>query len=616
MMMENEKAAQLVFSGDSKGMNWFREDYPYAQVRCPGEFSWKAEHSRQGDELTTTITIKNNSIHPYFTNRGSIGISFPLPDHYTEAGICMDYRCHAHIFCGENTSYIMALRMGGEAPHLGMVLTEGSLSGYSVERDTQKSSNDRGCFWLHPSPCEFAPGEEMRISWRIFPHEGKADFREKLKKFSTVIQVEADHYILYPGEETEIKISPSFEAKEVLLNGRKAAENADHSYTYTFEAKQLGEYLFHIEADGVKTVCRLLVQERPEKLAEKRCAFIAEHQQYHGTIGELQGAYLSYDNEERHQVYVPEYDYNAGRERMGMGVLMARYLRRQGIQEHEKEEKSLLEYRDFVLRELVDRETGSVCNDAGRDNQLFRLYNSPWAVTFFMECWKVWGHEADLQTACRILRKYYNDGGYRFYPIEMPVTSFCRELEAAGMTKELEQVRDMFKKHADCLLEIGRNYPAFEVKYEQSIVAPVADILLQVYEITQEEKYLEGAGQQIAVLDLFNGEQPDYHLHEVAIRHWDGYWFGKKRMYGDTFPHYWSAQTGKAFQRYARFTGDPVYAKKAENSLRGVLSMFFEDGTAACAYLFPYTVNGCRGEYADPYANDQDWGLCANLEES
>lgn len=46
MMMENEKAAQLVFSGDPKGMNWFREDYPYAQVQCPGEFSWEAEHSR------------------------------------------------------------------------------------------------------------------------------------------------------------------------------------------------------------------------------------------------------------------------------------------------------------------------------------------------------------------------------------------------------------------------------------------------------------------------------------------------------------------------------------------------------------------------------------------
>ena len=34
---------------------------------------------------------------------------------------------------------------------------------------------------------------------------------------------------------------------------------------------------------------------------------------------------------------------------------------------------------------------------------------------------------------------------------------------------------------------------------------------------------------RIKVLELFNGMQPDYHLYEAAIRHWDGYWFGKKR---------------------------------------------------------------------------------------
>ena len=162
--------------------------------------------------------------------------------------------------------------------------------------------------------------------------------------------------------------------------------------------------------------------------------------------------------------------------------------------------------------------------------------------------------------------------------------------------------------------KIGTNYPPFEVKYEQSIVAPAADILLQVYEITGEEKYLEGGRKQVEVLALFNGEQPDYHLYEVAIRHWDGYWFGKRRMYGDTFPHYWSAQTGKVFRRYAKLTGDAGYAKRAEDSLRGVLSMIFPDGTATCAYVFPYMVNGQRCAYADLYANDQDWGLYANIE--
>ena len=54
------------------------------------------------------------------------------------------------------------------------------------------------------------------------------------------------------------------------------------------------------------------------------------------------------------------------------------------------------------------------------------------------------------------------------------------------------------------------------------------------------QKYLDGAKQQMPSLEAFNGNQPSYHLNEIAIRHWDGYWFGKREMWGDIFPHYWS----------------------------------------------------------------------------
>lgn len=80
------------------------------------------------------------------------------------------------------------------------------------------------------------------------------------------------------------------------------------------------------------------------------------------------------------------------------------------------------------------------------------------------------------------------------------------------------------------------------------------------------------------------------------------------------FPHYWSAENGRTFKRYARLTGNEEYNIRGEHSLRGVLSMFFEDGTATCAYVYPYSVNGQKTDFADPYANDQDWGLCMNLE--
>ena len=434
----------------------------------------------------------------------------------------------------------MALRMGGAAPHLGMVLTKGSLSAYSIERDLKLQSNDRGCFWLHPSAQEFAPGDTMTLEWKVFPHQGREDFREKLRAFSQVILVDAEQYVIYPGETSKVTIEPTFPAEKVTVNGVSLEKTEKGVYEYLFENEKTGEYVLSICVDEVKTICRLLVQERPEELAAKRCAFIVDHQQYHGKIKELQGAYLPYDNEEKILVCTPENDFNAGRERTGMGVLIARALQQNLLKDREKAEQSLREYHAFYLRELVNAATGLVCNCSGKDNSYFRLYNYPWAVTFFLECWKLWGEKEDLKTAVHITEKFYEQDGFRFYPIEMPIVMLCQELEKAGEQEDLKTVRDLFRRHADQLIEIGTAYPASEVNYEQSIVQPAAEVILQVYEVTGEEKYLRGAEQQIAVLELFDGQQPDYHLHEIAIRHWDGYWFGKRRVFGDTFPHYWS----------------------------------------------------------------------------
>ena len=96
----------------------------------------------------------------------------------------------------------------------------------------------------------------------------------------------------------------------------------------------------------------------------------------------------------------------------------------------------------------------------------------------------------------------------------------------AGMEKELEEVTGYFRGHADLMLKTGTDYPKSEVNYEQSIVAPAAQILEETYILTGDKKYLAGIELQKSILELFNGNQPDYHLNEVAIRHWDGYWFG------------------------------------------------------------------------------------------
>lgn len=601
---------EIIFSQDKYQMNWLRPDYPYGSVWCSRELSYKVENRREGDLIYTEIYLTNGGSKPLFTREDSIEIAFPLEDRYDDSEICMKYRCHTHIFCGGNVSYILALRMGGEAPHLGMALTEGSLGGYSVERAPSKQSNDRGCFYLHPSPMHFAPGETKKLSWIIFPHEGREDFYRQLGSFSRYVSVTADRYVLFRGETTRLCVMPSFSAQRVEVNGvRIEPAEGEKKYIAKFAAVKPGEKLIRVSVDGVETCCRLLVQELPEKLAEARCRFIAERQQYTGRLSELKGAYLAYDNEEQLQVYRPVNDLNGGRERVGMGLLMSRYLQQGGADEGGRMEKSLLQYAEFVERELVDTQTGWVYNDIGRDDSYRREYNFPWYAEFFVELYRQYHNPKYALYAYRILMAFYNDGGTAFYPIELPVLASMEMLGEAGMTEEAEELRGWFITHADRIAQRGCDYPPSEVNYEQSIVAPAADILLQVYELTGEERYLEAGKEQMKILELFNGQQPDYHLYETAIRHWDGYWFGKRYMYGDTFPHYWSALTGLVFARYARLTKDAAYEKRAEASMRGVLPMIFADGTASCAYVYPHSVNGVRAEYYDPYANDQDWGL-------
>ncbi len=600
---------ELVFDNDLYGMNWLREDFTYGEVKCPKELCGSVKNRRDGDKIYTEITISNPGQKPYFTDKTSISIAFPLVDKYESSKVCMEQRCHTHIFCGGNISYICALRMGGQAPHLGMVLTRGSLAGYSIERNLVSQSNDRGCFLLHPSPMEIRAGESVTLEWMIFPHAGKQDFFEKLGQYQPhFVTVRADRYVLFPGEKNTLHIRPAFDADRVTVDGEVLPET-DGIYQLEYTAQEIGEKVFEIQVDGVRTWCRTYVQENPEKLAEKRCTFLAAHQQYHGGIEGLKGAYLAYDNEEEMCIYRPANDYNGGRERIGMGNLVTRYLSGQNGKVDTALWESLKEYKEYVLRELVDANTGKVYNDMGRDDSYKRLYNAPWAATFFTEQYRLCKEKKELVCAYRIVRQFYEEGGRDFYPIDLPILLLDRELTHAGMEQQREELRALYREHADRICDRDICYPASEVNYEQSIVAPAADILLSVYVLTKDEKYLKAAERQIGILELFNGMQPDYHLHEAAIRHWDGYWFGKRRYFGDTFPHYWSALTGNVFELYGRITGDSSYLERAEHSRRAVLPMIFADGRASCAYIYPCKVNGREGEFYDPYANDQDWGL-------
>ena len=605
----------LILENDRYQMNWVEGNTEWGTVRCrrPLEVSVKSE--REGDVVREEYSFTNHTEKDVFTRLTDIGIYATFNDDYTTAAVCMTNRCNTHIWCGGEVSYVMALRMGGEAPHLGLVLTEGSLGGYSVERDITRISNDRGDFILHPTPFSLAPGETYRICWTLFPYDGKDEFLECAKKYNEkFIEIQANKYVLFEKETLHLTIIPAFRFQQshitVTENGREVPFAVKDGVILVEDtSEQPGEKTYAVCVEGVHTWCRILRLPSLGKLADARCRFIARRQQFHKEGSRLSGAYLIYDNEENSLFYSPINDSNGGRERVGMGTLMALYLQKNKDAELEV---SLREYTAYVERELVDHVTGEVYNDCG-DNSYHRRYNAPWFALFFTELYRLYGEKRYLETAYRILMYFYRDGGAAFYPIELPAVDLTECLKKEGMAEEAAQLTENLKQHADFLLDIGTDYPASEVAYEQSIVAPAADILLKVWQLTGEEKYLKGAKKHMAVLGLFNGNQPDYHLNEVAIRHWDDFWCGKRKRYGDTFPHYWSSLTGSIYAAYARITSDSQekqnYMEKAEASLRGTLSMFRPDGSATCAYIYPITINGLRGNFADPYANDQDWGL-------
>lgn len=109
-----------------------------------------------------------------------MGILTPFNDNYPDAKTCINSRCNAHILAGGNSAYVYALRMGAYAPHIGLVLTQGSISDH---RGRKKGiSHTRVVIALCPDNMALKPGESEIIEWKIFTHDGAGDFCDKASK--------------------------------------------------------------------------------------------------------------------------------------------------------------------------------------------------------------------------------------------------------------------------------------------------------------------------------------------------------------------------------------------------------------------------------------------------
>lgn len=545
--------------------------------------------------------LEDGNIHEKytFTNIGDvaetlhdIGIFTPFNDNYPNALECVNRRCNAHIWGGGENAYVCALRMGGYGPNVGLVVAQGSIDDYEIwERAIDKQySQIRGVIALSPRDMTLPPGKSATIRWTIFPFADKDDFIAKASEMGCIIP-SASSYVLGVGETATIEYGK--ESKVV-------------------KAEKPGHLRVELRSGKGKTAfADLLVFENIDSLIQRRADFIVNHQRMEDKADARYGAFMVYDNESD-SIYLNDtpncspVDRDEGAERVGMGVFLAKHYIAKG-KDDEKLKQALVDYADFLRNGLqtADFKTFSSVDKTHRN----RAYNYVWIAEYYFLMYEITGDWKYAEYGYKTLRSMCDQFGHSFYAIGFPVVRGIRALETAGMDAERDALMRDFELIAESYAKNGVNYPPFEVNFEQSIVAPAVQLLCQMHILTGDDKYLKEAERHMPVMDAFNGFQPSYHLNDIAIRHWDGYWFGKKEMFGDTMPHYWSTITASSYHLYAQCTGDEAYQKRAENIVRNNLCLFSEEGKASCAYLYPKRVNGEPAKFYDPLANDQDWAL-------
>ncbi|RDW79138.1 uncharacterized protein DSM5745_05990 [Aspergillus mulundensis] len=603
-----------------------------------------AAYTLDGLQIDVTRTVKNEDDVMEecfaFTNTGnesltldaegaeSFAIYTPFNDHYTSTTDVLENRAHAHVWAnGGASSWVKLTRMGLRGPHLGLVLTEGGLQGYSIEgRSRVTLSNTRGVFLLHPNMPTLESGETRRVCWEMFWHEDWDEFFEvAMQRSSQFLHVEADRWTSVAGEAVNLTVSGQ-RADEVVSDGLDFVADGTASFSTSLQTDEPGEQEITLTIGEGKnqTNSTIVLNVVPDidKLIANRAKFIAQNQQLGTDFSDQSkaGAYAVYDNQMEDIVtFETSSDRNTGRERVGMGVLIARWL--QENPDNPQIETSLRTYYDYVTNKLqeADGYVRSWPIGAARADTSLRLYNWPWVMQLHLQMAKL----GDLPTTShgnstatptqRLLttveRFYSEPSAIDYYPINLPILESITYLRQTGNEEAATRLLHLFTTHGQRIAEIGAHYPSAEVNYEQSIIAPATIILLELYLSTNETSWLDAAHGHFARLEAFSGRQPDFHLHDIAIRHWDGYWFGKDRLWGDTFPHYWSTLTGIAMGYYALAIGEEGYAARAEGIFRGNLVLFDQSGRGYSSFVYPVTVDGRPGHYADPYANDQDWAL-------
>lgn len=595
----------------------------------------------------------------------ALGVETPWNDRYPSAREALDHCVNAHVFAGGECAWALAEPMNGGGARLGLIVREGAVNAYSVEsRNNSTLSNVRGHLAMQVTDrarnpeafggqpvIELGAGESYALAWDLGWYADDEVFLANAMgglRFDAVtapvggrIEVRCPDSSVparsidcdgdggdgrtgnmgRAGKSDGPSPGPSGPCVRPLTAGLHVSAPAieddnNDGRSITLVADKPGMYrLEATDVNGRRMRTEVLFHESLRNVIASRARYILAHQRAVDRPGNLAGAFLPVDTRTGLRIDAGGWsDWSDGSERIGMAVMLQRAWNvgmlpadLRGDVRH-----ALDDWSAFAREYLID-DSGAIRRGSFQPSSAFggRIYDSPWMASLFCARHRMTGDAADLDMAVRIMRRANELGAERFLAIGYAETTeeLVELLAAAGRKTDGDSLCASLLRSAEHFLTLGRDLPAHEVSYEQSMVAPLVSLLIGAWRLTGEMCYLDGVRERLPWLLSFGGPQPDARLCGVAIRHWDGYWFGMRRQYGDVFPHYWSALTAAVLARLPRELATPRTDDLAMAIMRANMANYHPDGTATCAFVFPSSVDGMPAHAADPLANDQDWHL-------
>jgi hypothetical protein len=613
-------------SWDTPSEQWFADNTQSVMYDCaPAGLSLTVTRSG-GDVLRERYQWRN--VTDRTVTIDGLGVQTPFNDRYPSAQYCLTHCVNAHIFIAGTWSWALAKPMSGVGVNLGLIVREGSLAGYSIEsRNTITGSNVRGHIVMQVTdhvhnPRAFGgqpqirlrPGESYALAWDL----GWYDTSEEFLTASNA-PVEFSRLSAEVGEPIEIRSAISNDAPDARTSagariGGGLVVAMDEGLIVTPSddgANVTAEHpgVYHLAIGGSRT--EVLFHLPLDEMIRLRAAYVIDHQRSVGRPGSLADAFVPTDT--RFDLPIDDGgwpDWTDGSERIAMPVLLQR-ARNAGILGEEVDEP-LRAWSRFAQEHLIDR-TGATRRGSSQDASTFggRFYDVPWFAEFFNERFRNTGDERNLDMAVKLWNRTFELGGECFLAIGLSETlvATIRLLRASGRVGEAQTMCDHLIASADHFIGLGFELPDHEVAYEQSMIAPLLNLLIDAHRLTGSKKYLDAIRERLPWLLSFSGPQPDCRLYGVSIRHWDGYWFGINRMFGDVFPHYWSVLTATVLLRLPDELRSDELDRLANAIMHANMANYNADGSATCAFVFPSNVDGRPAHAPDPLANDQDWHL-------